>query len=59
MKIETADINTIKPYENNPRKLKDSAIEKVGLKLLKEDGLEKCIEGITTVEEIMRVTMGG
>ena len=29
MKIEIVDINTIKPYENNPRKLKDSAIEKV------------------------------
>jgi DNA modification methylase len=33
MKIEIADINTIKPYENNPRKLKDSAIDKVAMSL--------------------------
>jgi DNA modification methylase len=29
MKIELADINTIKPYPNNPRKLSETAIEKV------------------------------
>lgn len=42
MKIETADINTIKPYENNPRKLKDSAIEKVAMSL-KEYGFRQPI----------------
>jgi len=42
MKIEIADINSIKPYENNPRKLKDSAIEKVA-KSLKEYGFRQPI----------------
>jgi len=42
MKIETADINTIKPYENNPRKLKDSAIDKVAMSL-KEYGFRQPI----------------
>jgi len=42
MKIENADINTIKPYENNPRKLKDSAIEKVAMSL-KEYGFRQPI----------------
>ena len=42
MKIKTADINTIKPYENNPRKLKDSAIEKVAMSL-KEYGFRQPI----------------
>ena len=42
MKIEIADINTIKPYENNPRKLKDSAIEKVAMSL-KEYGFRQPI----------------
>ena len=42
MKIETADINTIKPYENNPRKLKDLAIEKVAMSL-KEYGFRQPI----------------
>jgi len=42
MKIENADINTIKPYEKNPRKLKDSAIEKVAMSL-KEYGFRQPI----------------
>ena len=42
MKIENADINTIKPYENNPRKLKDLAIEKVAMSL-KEYGFRQPI----------------
>ena len=42
MKIEIADITTIKPYENNPRKLKDSAIEKVAMSL-KEYGFRQPI----------------
>jgi DNA modification methylase len=42
MKIEIADINTIKPYENNPRKLKDLAIEKVAMSL-KEYGFRQPI----------------
>jgi len=42
MKIENADINTIKPYENNPRKLKDSAIDKVAMSL-KEYGFRQPI----------------
>ena len=42
MKIEIADINSIKPYENNPRKLKDSAIEKVAMSL-KEYGFRQPI----------------
>jgi DNA modification methylase len=42
MKIENVDINTIKPYENNPRKLKDSAIEKVAMSL-KEYGFRQPI----------------
>ena len=42
MKIESADINTIKPYENNPRKLKDSAIDKVAMSL-KEYGFRQPI----------------
>ncbi len=42
MKIEIADINTIKPYENNPRKLKDSAIERVAMSL-KEYGFRQPI----------------
>ena len=42
MKIEIVDISTIKPYENNPRKLKDSAIEKVAMSL-KEYGFRQPI----------------
>ena len=42
MKIEIADINSIKPYENNPRKLKDAAIEKVAMSL-KEYGFRQPI----------------
>ena len=42
MKIEIADINSIKPYENNPRKLKDLAIEKVAMSL-KEYGFRQPI----------------
>ena len=42
MKIEIADINSIQPYINNPRKLKDSAIEKVA-KSIKEFGFRQPI----------------
>jgi len=42
MKIEIADITSIKPYENNPRKLKDAAIEKVAMSL-KEYGFRQPI----------------
>ena len=42
MKIEIVNVNTIKPYENNPRKLKDSAIEKVA-KSIKEFGFRQPI----------------
>ena len=42
MQIEIADINSIKPYENNPRKLTDSAIEKVAMSL-KEYGFRQPI----------------
>ena len=42
MKIEIADINTIKPYPNNPRKLSDIAIEKVA-KSIKEFGFRQPI----------------
>jgi len=42
MKIELADINTIKPYPNNPRKLSDIAIEKVS-KSIKEFGFRQPI----------------
>ena len=42
MKIEIADINTIKPYENNPRKLSELAIEKVAMSL-KEYGFRQPI----------------
>ena len=42
MKIEIADISSIKPYENNPRKLSDTAIEKVAMSL-KEYGFRQPI----------------
>ena len=42
MKIEIADINTIKPYENNPRKLSEKAIETVAMSL-KEYGFRQPI----------------
>jgi DNA modification methylase len=42
MKIETADINSIQPYINNPRKLKDSAVDKVA-KSIKEFGFRQPI----------------
>ena len=42
MKIEIADINSIKPYENNPRKLSDKAIETVAMSL-KEYGFRQPI----------------
>jgi DNA modification methylase len=42
MQIEIADINSIKPYENNPRKLSDTAIEKVAMSL-KEYGFRQPI----------------
>ena len=40
MKIELVDISSIKPYENNPRKLSEKAIEKVALSL-KEYGFRQ------------------
>ena len=42
MKIEIADINSIKPYENNPRKLSETAIGKVAMSL-KEYGFRQPI----------------
>ena len=42
MKIEIADINSIQPYINNPRKLKDSAIDKVAMSI-KEFGFRQPI----------------
>ena len=42
MQIEIADIESIKPYENNPRKLSDTAIEKVAMSL-KEYGFRQPI----------------
>ena len=42
MKIELVDISSIKPYENNPRKLSEKAIEKVALSL-KEYGFRQPI----------------
>ena len=42
MKIEIADITSIKPYENNPRKLSEKAIEKVAMSL-KEYGFRQPI----------------
>ena len=42
MKIEIADITSIKPYENNPRKLSETAIEKVAMSL-KEYGFRQPI----------------
>ena len=42
MKIEIADISSIKPYENNPRKLSETAIEKVAMSL-KEYGFRQPI----------------
>ena len=42
MKIEIANIDTIKPYENNPRKLSETAIEKVAMSL-KEYGFRQPI----------------
>ena len=55
MKIENADINTIKPYENNPRKLKDSAIEKVAMSL-KEYGFRQPIVSTGTRVKISAAT---
>ncbi len=42
MKIELADLSSIKPYENNPRKLSETAIEKVAMSL-KEYGFRQPI----------------
>ena len=42
MKIEIADITSIKPYENNPRKLSETAIQKVAMSL-KEYGFRQPI----------------
>ena len=42
MKIEIADITSIKPYENNPRKLSEQAIKKVAMSL-KEYGFRQPI----------------
>jgi DNA modification methylase len=42
MKIEIADINSIQPYINNPRKLKNSAIDKVAMSI-KEYGFRQPI----------------
>tara|TARA_R100001440_G_scaffold17338_1_gene29284 strand:- start:1188 stop:2318 length:1131 start_codon:yes stop_codon:yes gene_type:complete len=42
MEIEQADINSIKPYPNNPRKLSDEAIEKVA-NSIKEFGFRQPI----------------
>src|SRR5210317_1763393 len=42
MRIENADINSIQPYVNNPRKLKDSAIDKVAMSI-KEYGFRQPI----------------
>lgn len=39
-------------------KLRQKAREK-GMRTLREDGIRKAIAGITTIEEVLRVTMGG
>jgi len=36
------------------RKLRKAAIDE-GMKILKEDGLNKVLEGITTIDEVLRV----
>ena len=36
--------------------IKHVAMEKQGLKILREDGFLKCFEGITTLEEVLRIT---
>ena len=42
MQIKLAEISNIKPYENNPRKLSEQAIEKVAMSL-KEYGFRQPI----------------
>ena len=42
MNIETISITEIKPYENNPRKISDKAVDKVALSL-KEFGWQQPI----------------
>ena len=45
-------------FENNgSRELRIRARE-MGMRTLREDGVRKVLAGITTVEEILRVTMG-
>ena len=36
--------------------IKDVAIEKSGLKTLRQDGIEKALQGLTTLEEVLAVT---
>ena len=40
---------------NSADAIKKKAIE-LGMKTLREDGLEKAMSGLTTIEEILRVT---
>ena len=53
MQIKLAEISTIKPYENNPRKLSEQAIEKVAMSL-KEYGFRQPI----VVDKNMVIVVG-
>lgn len=36
--------------------IRRTAIEKQGMRVLREDGLQKCLQGLTTLEEIIDTT---
>ena len=49
------EIRTLVTENASADKIRHAGI-KAGMKLLRQDGIEKALKGITTVEEVMRVT---
>jgi type IV pilus assembly protein PilB len=53
----TDDLRALSLRNAPTAEVKDMAIAQ-GMKTLRQNGLQKVLEGVTTVEEVLRVTMG-
>ena len=45
-------------FDNRPARDLRSRAREIGMRTLREDGVRKVLAGITTVSEVLRVTMG-
>lgn len=56
--VMTEDIRALVAEKAPSHEIKKAAVA-AGMVTLREDGLEKASQGLTTIEEVMRVTLGG